>query len=167
MNSFWILAFILLAGGGISFALARIAIRLQQPPGLAALAGVLICWQGIALAVGRAPLAIAILLLIVSTSLSALAQWLRRESQLNAGTALGGYILAGVIWAAAAMFPVLSPMQIAAFSAAWFASAAAPWIAMVKARTRVAAASAGLGPLAMLALWLLIRATSSMIAARG
>lgn len=167
MNSFWGMAFILLAGGALSFALARIAIRLHQPPGLAALAGVLICWQGITLDIGRAPLALAMLLLVVSASLYALVQWLREESQLKAGTALAGYVLAGLIWGAAAMFPVLSPRQIAAFSMAWVAAAGATWIATVKARIPITPTSAGLVPLAMLVFWLLVRGMSSLIAAQG
>jgi hypothetical protein len=167
MNMFWTMGFILLAGGGISFALARIAIRLQQPPGLAALAGVLICWQGVALMAGRAPLASAILLLMVAAGLYALVQWLSEASQLKARTALAGYIFAGLFLGLPLVFPVLTLEQFTAFSVAWFAAAAATLIASLKARIPVILLSPGLVPLTMLMIWLLVRGAVSLIAAPG
>ena len=164
MISFWAMAFIFLAGGALSFALTRIAIRLQQPPGLAALAGVLICWQGITLQIGHAPIAIAMLLLVVSTSLYALVQWLRETSQLKARTALAGYIFSGLFLGLPLGFPVLTLEQFTAFSVAWFAAAAATWIAKVKARIPITLLSPGLVPLTLLMIWLLVRSAVSWIA---
>ena len=116
---------------------------------------------------GRAPLASAILLLMVAAGLYALVQWLSEASQLKARTALAGYIFSGLFLGLPLVFPVLTLEQFTAFSVAWFAAAAATWIASLKARIPVILLSPGLVPLTMLMIWLLVRGAVSLIAAPG
>lgn len=165
MNILFAISLTFSIGGALSFALARIALRLQQPPGLAALAGVLIGWQGITLYIGCAPLALAMLLLVVSASLYALVQWLSETSQLKARTAFAGYVFSGLPLGASICLPVLTLEQFTAFSVGWFAAVAATWIASARARMPITLLSPGLVPLTMLMIWLLARGAVSWIAA--
>lgn len=160
MTGLWLVIFL---AAPLAFAIARIAIRLQQPPGLAALGGALICWQLIALAAGTAPLAIAMALLFAAASLLALTEWLQRITKM--GRMIRGTLLAltGVLFGYAALLPALSTFQALAFAATLSGVAAGAAVAIYKARAPIAAGSAGQGPLALLAAWLLIRALASFI----
>ncbi len=165
MNDLILVSSIVLAGAPLSFALARIAIRLQQEPGLAALASVLILWQLIALSAGRAPLAVAVLLLIAVSGLLLLSQWLQRVATpgLRTQWALRG--LAGIGWALAVTFPVLSPGQTLAFSGGLGVAAAGTLCAVRLARSPVFFGKSGLAALGLAGLWLFARAAASFIAA--
>ncbi|MEQ1890392.1 MAG: hypothetical protein ABL951_14625 [Alphaproteobacteria bacterium] len=165
MNDLILGAFIVLAAAPLSFALARIAIRLQQEPGLAALASVLISWQLIALSAGRAPLASSVLLVIAVSGLLLLIQWLQRDAApgLRVLWALRG--LAGFGWALAASFPVLSPGQVLAFSGSLGVAAAGTWCAIRWARSPVSLGKSGLAALGLAGLWLIVRGGASFIAA--
>jgi hypothetical protein len=165
MNSLLLIFIIILAGGPLSFALARIAIRLQQEPSLAALASVLIFWQLIALSAGRAPLASAVMLLIGISALLILIQWLQGEAALGARTKWAMLILAGLGLAIAAAYPVLSLDQILVFSSGLGVAAAGTWCALRWARSPVSLGKSGLPALGLIALWLIVRATASFIAA--
>ena len=165
MNSLVLICLILLVGGPLSFALARIAIRLQQESSLAALASVLIFWQLIALSVGRAPLASAVMLLIGVSALLILIQWLQSGAALGARAHWALLILAGLAWAIAATYPVLPLDQILVFSSGLGVAAAGTWCALHWARNPVSLGKSGLPALGLIALWLIVRATASFIAA--
>ena len=162
MKSFYLIPLIFFAGGTLSFALTRIALRLQQQPGRAAVAGVLTLWQMIALGIGRAPLASAVMLLILGSAILMLSQWLHREGVLTARARRGLYALGAAAWAMAASFPALTPDQTLAFACAFIAAITGAWLATHTARNPVA-----LGKLWLLppGLWLLIRGVASCIAA--
>ncbi len=165
MNSLALIGLIVLVGGPLSFSLARIAIRLQQEPVLAALASVLIFWQLIALSVGRAPLAGAVMLLIGMSALLILIHWLQNEAALDAGLHRGLLVLAGGAWSIAAAFPVLSLHQILVFCSAIGVAAAATACALYWARSPVSLGKSGLPALGLIVLWLIVRAIASFIAA--
>lgn len=165
MNSLVVAPLIILAGGAISFALARIAIRLQQEPGLAALASVLIFWHLIALSVGRAPLASAVMMLIAISALLILIQWLQNELALGAWAHWGLRALAGLALAMVVSFPLLSLDQTVFFASGLIAAAAGTGCALHWARSPVAVGKSGLPALALILLWLIVRATASFIAA--
>lgn len=164
MNSLALIPFILLAGGVLAFALARIAIRLQQAPGLAALTSVMICWQLIVLMAGRAPLASSVLLLISACALLIVARWLKFEAALGRGMHAMLLALAALLWAGAATFPLLTPGQILAFFCTLLACAGGAYIAQRRARTPVSQGAPGLAPLILIGLWLIVRSAVSAIA---
>lgn len=164
MNSLLLLSIIILAGGPLSFALARIAIRLQQEPSLAALASVLIFWQLIALSAGRAPLASAVMLLIGISALLILIQWLQSAAALGARAHWALLILAGLALAIAAAYPLLSLDQVLAFASGLMAAAAGTWCALHWARSPVSLGKSGLPALGLMALWLIVRGVASFIA---
>lgn len=151
----------LLIAAPLSFAVTRIAIRLQQQPGLAALTSALICWQGIALAVGRAPLAGAMALLIAACVVLALVQWLNQTVSLKLWLCAALLALTGVLWGNATLFPLLRKDQALGFLAALLLVALGAGIAVSRARAPVPEGGAGLGPLVLLALWLAIRSAAS------
>lgn len=164
MNSLLLIFIIILVGGPLSFSLVRIAIRLQQEPSLAALASVLIFWQLIALSAGRAPLASAVMLLMGMSALLILIQWLQNEAALGEGARRVLLALAGIVWAIAAVFPVLPLDQILVFSTALGVGAAATGCALRWARGPVSLGKSGLPALALIALWLIVRGVASFIA---
>lgn len=164
MNALLLIPLIILAGGALSFALARIAIRLQREPGLAALASVLIIWHLIALSMGRAPLASAVMLLIGISALLILIQWLQNEAALGARAYWGLRILAGLALAIAATYPILSPNQIMFFASGLMAAAFGTGCALYWARSPVSLGKSGLPALGLIAFWLIVRATASFIA---
>ncbi len=165
MNSLLLILLIILVGGPLSFALARIAIRLQQEPSLAALASVLIFWQLIALSAGRAPLASAVMLLIGVSALLVLIQWLQREAALGWLAHWGLRILAGLAWAIAATYPVLPLDQALSFSSGLIAAAAGTWCSIHWARSPVTLGKSALSALGLIGLWLIVRVAASFIAA--
>ncbi len=165
MSTLLLILLILLVGGPLSFALARIAIRLQQEPGLAALTSVLIFWQLIALTAGRAALASSMMLLIGVSALLILTHWLLSVSVLGAWVRWGLFVLAGLAWAMAATYPILQPVQALAFSASFIAAAAGTGCAIYWARTPVSLGKLGLPALGLLGLWLIVRAAASFVAA--
>jgi len=165
MNSLLLISIIILAGGPLSFALARIAMRLKQEPSLAALASVLIFWQLIALSAGRAPLASAVMLLIGVSALLILIQWLQGEAVLGRLARQGLLVLAGLALAIAATYPLLSLDQVLVFASSFMVAAAGTWCALRWARNPVSLGKSGLPALGLIALWLIVRATASFIAA--
>ncbi len=164
MNALLLIPLIILAGGALSFALARIAIRLQREPGLAALASVLIIWHLIALSMGRAPLASAVMLLVGISALLILVQWLQNEAVLGAWAHWGLRILVGLALAIAVTYPVLSLDQTLYFAGGLMAGAAGTGFAMHWARSPVSLGKSGLPALGLMALWLIVRAVASFIA---
>ena len=156
---------ILAIGGPLSFALARISIRLQQDPSLAALSSVLIFWHLIALRAGGAPLASAALLLIGVSALIILAQWLRGEGVTGtlaqgglASLAIGGLALAAVITA-------ISLEQAFLFFISFGVACLSGRYAAFRARGSVSMGKSGLPALVMLGVWLIVRGAAAMIAA--
>lgn len=148
----------------LAFALARIAIRLQQPPGLAALAAIMICWQAIAMAVGRTPLASSVTLLIAGAASIVLLQWLRAGRLLAGATGWAAYSAATLLAALAMTFPVLSPSEALAFSLTFGASLAGVWLAMARSRAPAPPGWLGVPSLVGLGLWLAVRMIASFSA---
>lgn len=153
---------ILLLGGPLSFALARIALRLQQDPSLAALASVLIFWHLIALREGEAPLASAVLLLSGVSALISFAQWLQGEGVSGRLAQWGLPALAFGLLAIAAVQPALSLEQGLLFCLSFGVACATAWYAAFRARHAAFLDKTGLSALG---LWLILRVAVAMIAA--
>lgn len=145
----------------LAFGLARIAIRLQQPPGIAALAGVMICWQMIALVAGRTPLASSMMLLIIGVSLITLIQWLRANQRLQGATGWGGYALAVFLPALAAMFPDLTATEALAFALTFGLTLFGVFMAVARARSPAPIGWLGIPSMLLLGLWLVVRLISA------
>ncbi len=141
----------------LGFALARIALRLRQSPALAALAAVLIGWQMVALAAGRAPLASSVTLLITGSGLIALIQWLRANNHISGASSWAAYLLAGLLVALAASFPSLKAGEALAFTVTLGFSGIGVGIAIRRARSPLPIAGPGAAALPAPCLWLLAR----------
>ena len=155
---------LMLMGGALAFALARIAIRLQQEPGLAALAGVMIFWQMIILWDGRAALASSVLLLDIACVLLILVRWLHHERVLGRGGAIGLLLLAGLAWGGALLFASVTRGQALLFSVSFMAMTAGAAIAWRGARIRVSFGGSGLAALGLIGIWLIVHSAASYIA---
>jgi hypothetical protein len=165
MNGLVPVFLILLLGGPLSFALARISIRLQQDPSLAALASALIFWHLIALREGEAPLASAVLLLIGVSALNIFTQWLQSEGVTGRLVLWGLSALAFALLALAAILPELSLEQALLFCLGYGVACAAAWYAAFRARRLESIGIMGLPALGLMGLWLILRMAAAMIAA--
>ncbi len=165
MNDLLLITLIIVTGGPLSFALARIAIRLHQAPGLAALTSVLIFWQMTALWDGGAELASAVMLLISVSALLILIQWLRSAAALAGLAHWALLILAGSGFALAATWPLLNPAQALIFCVGYVVPAGAARCAIRWARSPVQWGQSGLPAYGLMGLWLAVRIAASLIAA--
>lgn len=139
----------------LAFAMARISIRLHQPPAMAMLAAVVICWQTIALAIGQAMLASSVTLLIAAAALVALIQWLRANQRLLGAVGWGGYGLGTLMAAIASLFPSLPMAATTGFLLTFGFAASGVWIASRRAKSDAPSGQSGVPSLAILGLWLL------------
>jgi len=155
---------LILISGVLSFALARIAIRLQQEPGLAALAGVMIFWQMLILWDGQAALASSVLLLDSACVLLIVVQWLRQEQVLGRRAGIGLRLLAGLAWGGALLFPSVAWDQALLFLVSFMAAMAGAAIAWRGARSRVSYGKSGLAALGLMGIWLIVHGVVTCIA---
>lgn len=164
MKFSFLIPVVLILGGLLSFALARIAIRLQQAPSLAALASALIMWQLVALIEGQAALASAVLLLIGACGLLVLTQWLTRLAALGGKARWILPVLAGMAWVGAVTFPLLRLELALIFLSAFAAAAGGALVSLRLSRRPVSLGNMGLSAFGLIGLWLLARSAASVIA---
>lgn len=164
MKFSFLIPIVLILGGLMSFALARIAIRLQQAPSLAALASALIMWQLVALMEGQAALASSVLLLIGAGGLLVLTQWLTRLAALEGKARWILLVLVGMAWVGAITFPPLRLELALIFLSAFAASAGGALMSLRLSRRPVSLGNIGLSAFGLIGLWLLARSAASVIA---
>ena len=165
MNALWPLTLIIFLGGPLAFALARIAIRLQQDLPLAVLASLLIFWHMLALWQGEALLASAVMLLIGVSGLLIVSQWLQKEGVAGRLIKWGLPVLAFFGLALAMSLPVLNLDQALQFLVSYGVACAAAACANFWARHPVPIGKSGLPALGVMGAWLIVRMAVSMIAA--
>jgi hypothetical protein len=165
MNGLLPVFLILLLGGPLSFALARISIRLHQDPSLAALASALIFWHLIALREGEAPIASAVLLLIGVSALNIFTQWLQSEGATGRLVLWGLSSLGLGLLALAIILPELNLEQAILFCFGYGVACAAAWYAAFRARRLESIGKTGLPALGLMGLWLILHTAAAMIAA--
>lgn len=165
MNALWPLALIIFLGGPLAFALARIAVRLQQDLALAALASLLIFWHLLALWQGEALLASAVMLLIGVSALLTMSRWLQKEGVVGGPIKWGlpAVALAGL--AVAMGLPVLNHDQAVLFLVGFGVAGASAVCAAFWARHPVSIGKTGLPALGLMGAWLIARMAASVIAA--
>ena len=148
----------------LAFAMTRITIRLHQPPAMAMLAAVVICWQTIALAIGQAMLASSVTLLVAAAVLAALIQWLRANQRLLGAVGWGGYGLGALMAAIASLFPSQPIAGTTGFLLTFSFAGAGVWIASRRARSGAPSGRLGAPSMAIMGLWLLVHLARSMAA---
>lgn len=142
---------------GLSFALTRVASRLHQDIGLAALASLFFVWQGIALVAGAAALASAMTLLITAAVIVVLVQWVNHRVGVRTPIRIGLFLIAAAIWSVAATFPLLKMWQAIALPSSFALVIVGTWLAMNTRRNRVAVGFMGVPSVLLLAAWLALR----------
>jgi len=145
----------------LAFAMARITIRLHQPPAMAMLAAVVMCWQAIALAIGQAMLASSVTLLIAAVALVALIQWLRENQRLLGAVGWGGYGLGALMAAIASLFPGMPIAETIGFLLTFGFAGSGIWIASRRARSAAPSGQLGIPSLAIMGLWLFVHLARS------
>ena len=165
MNGLMPVILILVLGGPLSFAMARISLRLQQDPSLAALASVQILWHLIALREGEALLASGVLLLAGVSALIIFTQWLHSEGVAGRLALWILSVLALGLLAIATILPVLSLEQALLFCLSLGVACDTAWYAAFRAQRLASIGKTGLLALGLMGLWLILRAAAAVIAA--